>query len=135
MDIDAAKENIQPLAGGRNISVLEFALNAETQHKVHDELQAKRRFVICLRIFIRIIVIPIHFREFEERIRLYEGDDPLDLWFEYIYWIEQAFPRNGKESAFLEALQLCIKTFEHEQKYKQDPRMVKLYIKFVSLVN
>lgn len=43
MDIDSAKENIQPLAGGRNISLLELALNSETQHKVQDELQAKRR--------------------------------------------------------------------------------------------
>lgn len=87
---------------------------------------------LCFQSHLRYIQNLAICREFEARIDGYEGDDPLELWFEYIYWIEQTYPRNGRESAFEEALQRCIKTFEHEGKYKQDRRMVKLYIKFVS---
>lgn len=43
MDIDGSKENIQPLAGGRNISVLQIALNAENSRNTQDELVARRR--------------------------------------------------------------------------------------------
>ena len=72
--------------------------------------------------------------EYEEQIKTYAGDDPLELWLEYIHWIEQAFPRSGKESEFQQTLQRCLQLFEHEDKYKQDERMIKLYIKFVSTV-
>lgn len=53
------------------------------------------------------------------------------LWYEFISWIQQAFPRSGKESEFQEALQKCLQIFEHSDQYKQDVRMIKLYIKFV----
>lgn len=76
--------------------------------------------------------LSIHSSEYEEQIKTYEGEDPLELWLEYIHWIEQAFPRSGKESEFQDALQRCLQLFEHEDKYKQDVRMVKMYIKFVS---
>jgi len=62
----------------------------------------------------------------------YEGDDPLELWFEYINWIEQCYPKNGKESALEEILAKCLVTFEAVEKYHQDRRMIKLYIKYVS---
>lgn len=45
MDLESAKENIQPLAGGRNASLLQFALNAEKRQKEHDELLSRRRSV------------------------------------------------------------------------------------------
>lgn len=63
---------------------------------------------------------------------MYSGEDPLELWYEYISWIEQAFPKSGKESEFQDALQRCLQLFEQQDKYKQDLRMIKLYIKFVS---
>lgn len=70
MDFDTAKENIQPLASGRNVEQLETALIAETDQEAHEKLLEKRR-------------------EFEQTIESYEGDDPLEPWYEYIVWVEQ----------------------------------------------
>ncbi|XP_055707176.1 uncharacterized protein LOC129804111 isoform X2 [Phlebotomus papatasi] len=112
MDIDNAKENIQPLASGRNISLLEAALHAETHQDAHRELMQKRE-------------------EFERRIAEYCGDDPLELWYDYILWIEQCYPKSGKQSAFDDVLVKCITTLENDERYHQDRRMVKIYIKFI----
>lgn len=71
-------------------------------------------------------------REFEDEIARYNGDDPLELWYEYIFWVEQCFPKCGKESALSEVLKRCIQALETDERYKQDRRMIKLYIKFVS---
>lgn len=109
MDLDSAKENIQPLATGRNIQRLEAALNTES----HDTILNQRY-------------------EFENAIQNYTGDDPLSGWYEYIEWVEQSFPKSGKESALDELIEKCLVEFEREEKYKQDPRMIRLYIKYVS---
>lgn len=37
MDLDSAKENIQPLAAGRNIQRLEAALSAESQETMLNQ--------------------------------------------------------------------------------------------------
>lgn len=113
MDFDSAKENIQPLASGRNIHQLETALNAESQLALQEELMQQRL-------------------EYEKNIRSYVGEDPLSVWYEYVSWVEQSYPKSGKESALDELIQKCLLTFEHEDKYKQDARMIKLYIKYVS---
>lgn len=109
MDFDSAKENIQPLAQGRNASMLQASLNTESP----QELLLQRR-------------------ELEREIRNYNGDDPLSVWYNYIEWIEQSFPSGGKESGLHEVLSKCLLKFENNEKYYQDRRMIKLYIKFVS---
>lgn len=110
MDLDSAKENIQPLASGRNIHHLETALNADS-----DSLLLQQR------------------QEHENAVRSYSGPDPLCPWYEYIMWVEQSFPKSGKESALDDLVQKCLLEFESDDRYKQDARMVKLYIKYVSL--
>lgn len=114
MNLDDAKENIQPLAGGRNIRRLETALSAESHEAAHEQLLAERR--AC-----------------EEAIRTYVGDDPLAPWYEYVLWVEQSCPRSGKESALDEVIQKCLVAFDNDERYRQDARMVKLYIKYVSI--
>lgn len=109
MDFDNAKENIQPLASGRNVHQLEVALSAEAQ----QELLQQRH-------------------EFETNIQRYHGDDPLELWYEYILWLEQSYPKSGKDSAIDDVLEKCLVKFESVDQYKQDSRMIKLYIKYVS---
>lgn len=110
MDFDNAKENIQPLASGRNVHQLEVALNADAQTELFEQRQ-----------------------QFEANIQAYDDDDPLELWYEYILWLEQSYPKNGKDSAMDDVLVECLMKFENEDKYKQDSRMIKLYIKYVSL--
>lgn len=111
MDFDNAKENIQPLASGRNVHQLEIALcnDADAQSELHQQRQ-----------------------QFESNIQAYTGDDPIELWYEYILWLEQSYPKSGKDSAMDDVLVQCLIKFENEEKYKQDHRMIKLYIKYVS---
>lgn len=113
MNFDGAKENIQPLAAGRNVEQLEVALNAESQHEYQEELLEQRR-------------------QYELAISQYAGDDPLELWFEYIGWVEQSYPKSGKESALDDLLKKCLSKFEKDSRYAQDPRFIRLFIKYVS---
>lgn len=113
MNIEGAKENIQPLAAGRNIERLEVALNAESHPESQQELLLQRR-------------------QFEQSIFDYVGDDPLDLWFEYVSWVEQSYPKSGKESALDDLLKKCLSTFEKDDRYRQDQRFIRLFIKYVS---
>lgn len=108
MNFDEAKENIQPLAQGRNASILQASLRVESA----QELMAQRH-------------------ELEREIHNYTGDDPLSAWYNYIEWIEQSFPSGGKESGLQEVLAKCLSRFESEEKYNQDRRMIKLYIKYI----
>lgn len=72
------------------------------------------------------------FREYEEAIETYVGHDPLDNWYNYICWIEQSYPKSGNESGLNEAVSKCILKFEADMRYRQDRRLIKLFIKYVS---
>lgn len=66
-------------------------------------------------------------------IKNYKGNDPLALWYEYLLWIEESFVIDfKKETIFDQILAACLCQFEHEERYKQDRRLIKLFIKFVS---
>lgn len=107
---ELCKENIQPLRRGRHISVLQEAL---TQHQ--DGFSSAI----------------IHQRQsFETELRMYDGDDPLDVWDRYINWTEQTFPQGGKESNLTTLLERAVTKFTDEKKYHNDPRYVNLWIKF-----
>ncbi|XP_067637527.1 uncharacterized protein BubR1 [Eurosta solidaginis] len=108
MDFEDVKENIQPLAAGRNASILHASLRVDSP----QEILAQRR-------------------ELEQAIHDYKGNDPLDPWYGYISWIEQSFPSGGKESGLEEVLTKCLSRFADEERYFQDRRMVKLYMKFI----
>lgn len=105
-DLEKTKENIQPLRGGRNLEQLEIALTSEAQ------LAEERR-------------------AHEQRIEKYEGDDPLQPWYEYICWIEQTDFSNGKPSGSNEVLLRCIEKFETDDRYHQDHRFIKLCMKYM----
>lgn len=66
----------------------------------------------------------------EEAIRGYVGNDPLDLWFNYITWYEQnrTYDRVNSLRAILEK---CLAQYQETESYKQDIRLVKLWMKFV----
>ncbi|XP_062379694.1 mitotic checkpoint serine/threonine-protein kinase BUB1 beta [Sardina pilchardus] len=106
---ELCKENIQPLRGGRAISTLTEALS----------LQQEGSSAITQRQ-----------QAFESELRVYEGDDPLDVWDRYIKWTEQTFPQGGKESNFSVLLERAVMKFTEEKKYYNDVRYVDLWIKF-----
>lgn len=72
-------------------------------------------------------------KNFVKAIENYKGTDPLAPWYEYLLWMEENFVINSKQDTiFDEILANCLCRFEHEERYKQDRRLIKLFIKFVS---
>ncbi|KXJ82894.1 hypothetical protein RP20_CCG010316 [Aedes albopictus] len=71
-------------------------------------------------------------RAWEDAIRAYSGADSLDIWFNYICWLEQhkVFDKDG---GFRKILEQCLSNFENFENYKQDVRMVKLWMKFIDM--
>ncbi|KAG4074414.1 hypothetical protein HA402_000393 [Bradysia odoriphaga] len=68
----------------------------------------------------------------EQAIESYEGNVPLDLWFNYVCWYEQKMSLDT-ENKYQWALSKCLATFESNENYKQDIRMVKLWMKYINL--
>lgn len=72
-------------------------------------------------------------KKFVNLIQNYEGNDPLAPWYDYLLWFEENFVIDFKqESIFDQILAACLCRFENEERYKQDRRLIKLFIKFVS---
>lgn len=68
-----------------------------------------------------------------EAIEAYTGSDPLHLWYKYLCWLEEAICASGGDRVVIEnALQLCIAALEDNLRYKQDRRMLKICINYVS---
>ncbi|XP_070777122.1 mitotic checkpoint serine/threonine-protein kinase BUB1 beta [Enoplosus armatus] len=107
---ELSKENIQPLRRGRDISALHQALSQQ-QDGLSSAINQQRQ-------------------AFESELRMYDGDDPLDVWDRYIKWTEQTFPQGGKESNLSTLLERVVTKFTEEKKYHNDPRYVDLWIKF-----
>ncbi|CAK1546163.1 unnamed protein product [Leptosia nina] len=116
MDIDVSKENIQPLRGGRNAMQLGAALQAQSDLDAQRQLQQQRE-------------------QHEEAIRHYQGPDPLDPWFNYIQWVEQCFPKHGHEGNIDKLIKDCLQLFEKDERYFQDRRLIKLWIKYIDCLS
>ncbi|XP_034939383.1 uncharacterized protein BubR1 [Chelonus insularis] len=112
--IALCKENIQPLRHGRNATQLGTALRAQEDVEAQQLLMQEKQM-------------------YEDAIKNYEGDDPLENWYEYILWVEQSYPKNGHESHIGKLLQQCLTTFEKETKYYQDRRYIRLWINYISM--
>ncbi|XP_068631003.1 uncharacterized protein BubR1 isoform X2 [Battus philenor] len=116
MDIDVSKENIQPLRGGRNLLQLGTALQAQSDVDAQRQLQLQKE-------------------EHETAIRQYQGMDPLEPWFNYIQWVEQSYPKHGHEGHIDKLIKDCLQLFEKDERYYQDRRLVKLWIKYVDCLS
>lgn len=72
-------------------------------------------------------------KNFVKVIEIYTGNDPLVTWYEYLMWIEEHFVLDFKnETIFNQILAKCLCQFENEERYFEDRRLVKLFIKYVS---
>ncbi|XP_030622852.1 mitotic checkpoint serine/threonine-protein kinase BUB1 beta [Chanos chanos] len=110
---ELCKENIQPLRRGRAISTLQQALSQQLEGSSTYLNQQKQAF--------------------ESELRMYDGDDPMDVWDRYIKWTEQTYPQGGKESNLSVLLETAVMRFTEEKKYHNDPRYVDLWIKFADM--
>ncbi|XP_061072937.1 mitotic checkpoint serine/threonine-protein kinase BUB1 beta [Conger conger] len=108
---ELSKENIQPLRQGRAISALHQALSQQQEGTNYTAIQQTQQ-------------------AFESELRIYNGDDPLDVWDRYIRWTQQTYPQGGKESNLSVLLERAVMLFAEEKKYHNDIRYVSLWIKF-----
>ncbi|XP_078515905.1 mitotic checkpoint serine/threonine-protein kinase BUB1 beta [Lissotriton helveticus] len=109
---ELSKENVQPLKKGRAMSTLQEVLTLqESSH--HPAIQQQKL-------------------AFEQEIRSYTGDDPLDVWDRYVKWAEQSFPHGGKESILPALVERAVKVFHEEKKYFQDLRYLHFWLKFAN---
>ncbi|XP_042868187.1 uncharacterized protein LOC122250695 isoform X3 [Penaeus japonicus] len=111
---ELSKENIQPLKQGRKATVLSVALDESAARK----LNAERHI-------------------FEEELRTYSGDDPLDVWYRYVLWVEQNYPKGGKEGNIMKLIEKCVTALhtstDTHKKYDNDSRFLELWIKYANL--
>ncbi|XP_069677495.1 uncharacterized protein [Periplaneta americana] len=113
-ELDLSKENVQPLKKGRMISQLGNALLAQVDVEAHHELLRQRE-------------------KYETLLRTYEGDDPLELWYEYILWVEQSFLRDCREGKLYLLLERCLTQFKDDERYLQDKRYMELWIRYIEM--
>lgn len=74
-------------------------------------------------------------QKFVADIEQYLGDDPLLPWYKYLQWIDENFSIDFKhETIFDHILTACLCKFENDERYKQDRRLIKVFIKFVSII-
>lgn len=76
---------------------------------------------------------PLYFRSWENAIHLYKGPDPLEYWFHYVNWYEQNYCYDATNK-LPELLLKVLGQFNNINAYKQDHRMVKVWLKYVSTV-
>lgn len=71
--------------------------------------------------------------KYVKAIENYSGSDKLIPWYEYLLWMEENFDIDyRKKTVFEEILGHCLSEFEFDDRYKQDRRLIKMFIKFVS---
>lgn len=71
-------------------------------------------------------------RKWENAIANNMGPDSLEMWFNFIGWYEQNVQYES-QSLFETALGKCLATYECDSRYNQDVRMIKLWMKYVSI--
>lgn len=76
------------------------------------------------------------FKQFDSYVKAienYSGSDPLQPWYQYLLWIDSQFSINYKEDDIVDhILVTCLAKFEQCQRYYQDRRLIKIFIKYVS---
>lgn len=105
------KENVRPLKRGRNVNLLNNALKSTTDYQLKKALLDNRRALI-------------------EAIDHYKGEDPLHPWLQCIKWVQEAFPPGGDSSGLIVIYEQCVRTFWHDDRYKDDLRYLKVWLEY-----
>lgn len=67
------------------------------------------------------------------QIENYCGSDPLEYWHKYSCWLEKNVNNSQENKSILEEIFCkCLSIFEKVEKYKQDIRLIQIFIKYVS---
>jgi len=111
--IEAQKENIMPLAGGRSARALAATILADEYPETTNPAHAAAK------------------EAFEEELKTApELDDPLDVYMRYVKWVVETYPSGG--GTLLQALLYrATHNFEDSLHYKNDPRYMKLWVQWI----
>ncbi|KAJ5935197.1 hypothetical protein N7466_004744 [Penicillium verhagenii] len=125
--IEAQKENVQSLPGGRSARELAriFSGGSNTSDKYATPTPNDTR---TLNDAIR--------EEYESELQVIgESDDPLDVYDRYVKWTLNAYPsaQATAESGLLPLLERATKSFLSSGDYKNDPRYLRLWLHYIRL--
>jgi hypothetical protein len=117
-EIEDVKENVQPLRAGRNPKDLAKQVKGLKSQPLTNTVS----------------VFEEASREWEEKLAGYVGDDPLELWDEYIKWAQQNATSDKLAEQLVGLLQRCTRKFQASEQYKDDPRYLRIWIKYIDTV-
>ncbi|THH23190.1 hypothetical protein EUX98_g7987 [Antrodiella citrinella] len=118
--LEAAKENIQPIAKGRRVTALSAILS--TPHAQRDSRlsSARNRHRINVEVALED-----------------EDDDPLEAYCRFVEWTVESYPQgHSAESGLLELLEEATRVLKSDRdgKWKDDIRYLKLWVLYASYV-
>ncbi|CAG8901813.1 unnamed protein product [Penicillium egyptiacum] len=124
--IEAQKENVQSLPGGRSARELAriFSAGSDGDKIPSPSLNSTRTINDAVR------------QEFESELQsIGEADDPLDVYDRYVKWTLNAYPsaQATAESGLLPLLERATKSFLSSSHYRNDPRYLRLWLHYIRL--
>ncbi|KAI0687668.1 Mad3/BUB1 homology region 1-domain-containing protein [Cytidiella melzeri] len=127
--LEAAKENIQPLAKGRRVTALS-AILATPHAQRENQLAATRQ---RLRTNVDVALGDSSGEHDQEDL----DADPLEAYCTYVYWVVENYPQgHSAESGLLELLEEATRVLKDHQngKWRTDLRYLKLWVLYASYV-
>lgn len=139
--LEKAKENIQPLAGGRSATALAAVLKTPHAHKDTRLAGTRARLRKCVR----------EAQELVERASSLQGDGDdatddeltveeaeevlLSAYVQLVTWTVEHYPRGQSvESGILELLEEATRVMRHSPFAKADPRYLNLWLRYATYV-
>ncbi|KAJ5160790.1 uncharacterized protein N7482_007794 [Penicillium canariense] len=124
--IEAQKENVQSLPGGRSARELAriFSGGSNSDKFVTPSPNDTRTINGAIR------------QEYENELEsIGESDDPLDVYDRYVKWTLNAYPsaQATAESGLLPLLERATKSFLSSSHYRNDPRYLRLWMHYIRL--
>ncbi|TFK49121.1 hypothetical protein OE88DRAFT_469078 [Heliocybe sulcata] len=118
--LEAAKENIQPIAAGRRVTALSAILSIPHAQREARLASTKNR----LRINVEVAM--------ED-----EDDDPLEAYCRFVYWTVENYPQGqSAESGLLELLEEATRVLKDDRdgRWRSDIRYLKLWVLYASYI-
>lgn len=124
--IEAQKENVQSLPGGRSARALAqiFSSGSSSDKLASPSPNETKTLNDAIR------------QEYEAELQtIDESDDPLDIYDRYVKWTMNAYPSTQAtaESGLLPLLERATKSFLTSSHYKNDPRYLRLWLHYIRL--
>ncbi|EGO03742.1 hypothetical protein SERLA73DRAFT_102006 [Serpula lacrymans var. lacrymans S7.3] len=118
--LEAAKENIQPLAAGRRVTTLSVILSTPHAQREAQLLSVRKR----LRVNVQIAL--------ED-----DDDNPLEAYCRFVYWTLENYPQGqSAESGLLELIEEATRVLKDDRggRWRGDIKYLKLWVLYASYV-